>query len=153
MKSVFLVMSVLLLSCTGCIKKDTGCTPVSPQSEEAQITAYTAANGITAVKHSSGMYYQIMDPGTGAVPNLNSKVSVTYSGKLLNGTQFDQSLTPISLYLSQVIEGWQVGIPIIKKGGRIKLIIPSSMGYGCNGAGTIPSNSVLFFDVTLTDVQ
>jgi len=67
------------------------------------LTAYTAANGITAVKHSSGMYYQIMDPGTGAVPNLNSKVSVTYSGKLLNGTQFDQSLTPISLYLSQVI--------------------------------------------------
>jgi FKBP-type peptidyl-prolyl cis-trans isomerase len=83
----------------------------------------------------------------------NSKVFVTYTGKLLNGRLFDQATSPVSFYLGQVIEGWQMGIPLIKKGGRIKLLIPSSYGYGCNGYSTIPGDAVLFFDVTLTDVQ
>lgn len=156
MKNFVWIAGLCLLIISGCTKKEQGCTPVAPQDEEAQITAYANANGITAVKHSSGIFYQIIDPGTGTTPTLYSKVYISYTGKLLNGTQFDQSTNPNNTgwTLGSLIEGWQIGLPLIKKGGRIKLIIPSSLAYGCIGAGyTIPSNAVLFFDITLADVQ
>lgn len=153
MKLLPAIAGFCLLIMTGCIKDEKACSNVKPADEEAQIVAYASANGITATKHSSGMYYQVVNPGSGVTPTAISKVTVTYTGKFLSGSQFDQSSTPISFNLNQVIEGWTVGIPLISKGGKIKLIIPSSMAYGCNGARTIPPNSVLFFEVDLLDVQ
>jgi FKBP-type peptidyl-prolyl cis-trans isomerase FkpA len=148
---LFACLSILLFP--ACSKKETGCNPVDPKTEEAQILAYAAKDSIHATKHSSGIYYEIINPGSGVAPTQNSNVSVTYTGKLLNETTFDQQLNPVSFNLNQVIEGWQIGIPLIKKGGRIKLIIPSAYGYGCNATGPIPGNSVLYFDVSLLDVQ
>ena len=153
MKYFLLMASVLMMSFAGCMKDEKGCSNVKPADEEAQILAYAAANSITATKHSSGLYYQVITQGTGATPNAGSTVKVNYTGKFLNGNQFDKSAAPITFKLSQVIEGWIVGIPLINKGGKIKLIVPSSMAYGCNGAQTIPSNAILFFDVDLIDVQ
>ncbi len=131
--------------------------PVSPLAEEAQITTYAATKGIAAQRHTSGIYYQIIDPGTGtAQVTLNSKVYITYIGQLLNGSQFDQGMdaSKTGWKLGGLIEGWGLGLPLIKKGGRIKLIIPSSLAYGCNGLGEkIPPNSVLYFDISLIDVQ
>jgi FKBP-type peptidyl-prolyl cis-trans isomerase FkpA len=98
------------------------------------------------------LYYEIIDAGTGSTPIANSVVTVAYTGKLLNGSVFDQR-TYYTEKMSGLMEGWQIGLPLIKKGGRIKLIIPSSLAYRCNGAPNIPSNSVLFFDVTLIDVK
>jgi FKBP-type peptidyl-prolyl cis-trans isomerase FkpA len=119
------------------------------------LNAYCAGNGITPTVDPSGLFYQILDPGTGATASVNSKVFITYTGKLVNGTIFDQqsnsSLT--GWVLSKLIEGWRVGIPKIKVGGHILLDVPSSIGYGCEGYGAIPANSILFFDVTLVDIQ
>lgn len=156
MKNFLWIAVLFLFSMSGCSKKDQGCTPVSPQAEEPQITAYASANGIAAVKHTSGIYYQIIDPGTGATPTLTSKVYITYTGKFLNGTVFDEAddASQTGWQLGGLIEGWGIGLPLIKKGGRIKLIIPSSLAYGCPGAPpTIPPNSVLYFDISLVDVQ
>ncbi len=154
MKKFLLIVFVMVMIITGCAKKQTGCTPVSPQSEEPQIIAYATSNGITAVKHSSGIYYQIINPGSGVTPTASSTVYVTYVGKLLNGTGFDSSKVSVPIDLTGVIEGWQIGIPLIKKGGEIKLIIPSSYAYGCNGFGAkVPPNSILYFDVGLIDVK
>lgn len=133
-----------------------GCKPMPVQLEEPQIKAYAAANNITAIKDSSGIYYQVIDTGSGLRPALTSKISVIYTGKFLNGVLFDQSTnaTNSTFTLGNLIKGWQIGVPLIRKGGRIKLLIPSSLGYGCNGAGTgIPPNAVLSFDITLVDVQ
>jgi FKBP-type peptidyl-prolyl cis-trans isomerase len=94
-----------------------------------------------------------MSPGLGAQPTLTNTVSTVYTGKLLNNTQFDASANPVSFLLSGVIKGWQIAIPLIKKGGRIKMVIPSSLAYGCNGSGSIAPNSPLYFEVTLTDVR
>ena len=131
--------------------------PVSPATEEPQIITYAATKGMVAQKHSSGIYYQIMDPGTGTAPvTLNSKVYITYKGQLLNGSEFDQQLdaSKTGWKLGGLIEGWGIGLPLIKKGGRIKLIIPSTLAYGCNGKGeNIPPNSILYFDISLVDVQ
>ena len=153
MKKFLFAFGFLVLLSLGCKKQETGCTPVKPEVEEPQILNYATKDSINAVKHSSGIYYQIINPGTGATPTATSRVSVTYTGKFLNDAKFDESTTPVSFSLNGVIEGWQIGIPLIKKGGRIKMIIPSAYAYGCNGNGPIPPNSVLFFDVTLLDVQ
>lgn len=143
----------LLFSGLGCIK-DTGCKTKTVDSEQAAILSYAAANGISGTAHSSGIYYQIISPGTGATPTSSSKIYVTYTGKLLNGTTFDSGSTPAGGWaLSGLIQGWQIGIPLIQKGGHIKLIIPSSLGYGCQGFGSVPGNAILYFDVELTDVQ
>lgn len=148
-----LLFSMLLLN--SCGKKDaSGCQPASIASEKAQMVAYCTTNGINYTEHSSGLLYEIITPGTTIAPVSTSNVSVVYTGKLLNGTTFDATSNPITLNLSNVIDGWKIGIPLIKKGGRIKLVIPSALAYSCTGAGsTIPPNSPLFFDVTLTDVK
>jgi len=155
MKKLLLILSCsfVLAGNTGCIK-DTACKDKTVQSEEAAILAYASANGITGTLHSSGVYYQVTNPGSGLTPTNTSKVFVTYTGKLLNGTQFDAGTTPAGGWvLGSLIPGWQIGLPFIQKGGSIKLIIPSSLAYGCAGRRTIPGNSILYFDISLTDVQ
>ncbi len=149
---LLLVGSVLLNSCS---KSDTsGCKPASVASEKAQMVAYCSANGINYTEDVSGLLYEIIAPGSGPAPAITSTISVVYTGKLFNGTTFDATANPISLPLSGVIDGWKIGIPFIKKGGRIKLIIPSALAYSCTGAGaSIPPNTPLYFDVTLTDVK
>jgi len=152
MKRYLLFSYFFIVFFTGCSKHKTGCTPIEPKMEEPQITAYAAADTIHTTKHSSGVYYEIINPGSGAAPTPESTITVSYIGKTLNENIFDQSSSYTNT-LNGLIEGWQIGIPLIKKGGRIKLIIPSALAYGCNETGPIPSNSVLFFDVSLLDVQ
>jgi FKBP-type peptidyl-prolyl cis-trans isomerase FkpA len=152
---------LVLFICPYCAKNKS-CTPNSPASEYAQMQAYCTANAITPTVHPSGMFYQVLTQGSGPAATTNSKIVITYTGKLLDGTVFDIRTTPNNTQptgsespwpLTQLIEGWKVGIPLIQKGGRIQLVVPSSMAYDCTGRGTIPGNSVLFFDITLVDVQ
>ena len=150
--SVLILSGLLLHSCG---KSDTsGCQPATIASEKASMVAFCTANSINYTEHSSGLLYEIILPGSVPAPTLSSNVSVVYTGKLLNGTTFDATSNPVTLALSGVIDGWKIGIPLIKKGGRIKLVIPSALAYSCTGAGTsIPPNSPIYFDVTLTDVK
>jgi FKBP-type peptidyl-prolyl cis-trans isomerase FkpA len=157
MKTFFTVLLTgLVLSQTGCLKSSTSqsCTPASVSSEEPAILAYASNNGIFGNHHSSGLYYQIISPGSGAIPTLNSKVFVTYTGELLDGRVFDQQAdsSKTGWVLGSLIPGWQIGLPLIQKGGEIKLIIPSSLGYGCDDS-RLPVNSILYFDIHLLDVQ
>jgi FKBP-type peptidyl-prolyl cis-trans isomerase len=135
-----------------CGKTNTECVPATVASEKAAMVAYCTANNITYTEHASGILYEIMAPGLTTQPTLANTVAVVYTGKLLNGNQFDASANPVRLSLNGVIKGWQIGIPLIKKGGRIKMVIPSSLAYGCTGQGSIAPNSPLYFEVTLTDV-
>ncbi|MCK9403401.1 MAG: FKBP-type peptidyl-prolyl cis-trans isomerase [Chitinophagaceae bacterium] len=151
--SLALILSVVFLN--SCSKTDaSGCQPASVASEKAQMVAYCTSNSITYTEHTSGLLYEIINQGSAVSATSTSTVSVVYTGKLLNGTTFDATANPIALSLGSVIEGWKIGIPLIKKGGRIKLIIPSALAYSCTGAGnSIPPNTPIFFDVTLTDVK
>jgi FKBP-type peptidyl-prolyl cis-trans isomerase FkpA len=156
MKKIILIpfISFLLIPGTSCVKEKP-CVNKTVASEDGAMVAFANANSITATRHSSGMYYQIMAGGSGTVPTLGNTVSVTYTGKLLDGTVFESSganPTPL-IPLAQFIPGWQIGLQQIQKGGSIKLIVPSSMAYGCRGAGVIPGNSILYFEITLVEVQ
>ena len=162
MKKIF--APLMMIACvglinSGCSKSNEACKPNSPASEASQMQAFAAANNMTLTTHPSGLMYEIIDPGTGTQPTINSKISIVYVGKFMNGDKFDEQMTANNTptnpawALSGLIEGWQVGIPLIKKGGHIKLLVPSSMGYGCDTYYTIPGNSVLYFDIALVDVQ
>ena len=149
----FILLLASLVMVSSC-NKSKGCVPKTVASELATMQAYATANGMTVQTHPSGMLYQIVSPGNGPVPTLSSTVSVKYTGKLMNGTIFDsRTSSPISFGLSQVIQGWQLGVPLIQKGGTIRLIVPSSLAYGCSAAGTVPADAVLFFEIQLLDVQ
>jgi FKBP-type peptidyl-prolyl cis-trans isomerase FkpA len=135
-----------------------GCKKFDPEAQadldEAAITQYIADNSLIAQSTGSGLYYIIDSLGTGLYPTINSTVTVAYKGYLLDGTVFDQSTSAGATFpLSNVIEGWQEGIPKFKEGGNGMLLIPSGLGYGNQSVGSIPVNSVLLFDVTLIDVQ
>jgi FKBP-type peptidyl-prolyl cis-trans isomerase FkpA len=158
-KIMMLFLSVTLIS--SCSKKNNACgfqndSIVAPASEQQLVKAYLDSLGITATLHSSGFYYQVVTAGTGATPGLCSHIKVNYSGKLTNGTIFDQQ-TEVLFTLGSLIEGWKKGVPLIKSGGEIKLYIPPSLGYTTNevntGTTVIPANSVLIFDITLLNVQ
>ena len=99
----------------------------------------------------------IVGEGTEAVKH--SIVTVNYTGWLEDGSKFDSSLNPgrepfrFTVGAGQVIQGWDQGIPGMKIGGKRKLTIPPSMGYGNRDNGAIPANSVLIFEVDLLGIE
>lgn len=140
-----------------CVKSTAGytsCNGVDPAQDSAQLIHF-AADSITLTKDTTGVYFQILDSGSGVAPVNTSGLLVTYTGMLMDKTVFarDSSSNLKGLQLGQLIPGWQIGLPKIKKGGHIKLLIPSAFAYGCAGSGnTIPPNSPVYFDIYLLDV-
>lgn len=155
----FLVIGTL----TGCLKNSktettcnyNECGYVVSEAEQKMVTDYLTANSLTATKHCSGLYYIIDEPGTGSAATVCNRIAFSYTGKLTNGTVFDQSSTPIQYPLYDLITGFKNGIPLVKTGGKIRLFVPPSLGYGNNPppGSNIPANAVLIFDVTLVGVQ
>lgn len=122
--------------------------------DDAIIVDFIAKNNIPAVKHPSGLYYQIITQGSGAKVTAASSVGVNYEGKLLTGTTFDKSTSVVSFPLTRVIQGWTIGVPLINVGGKIRLIVPSALAYGSTSpGGSIPENSVLDFTIELISAQ
>ncbi|MEZ4981027.1 MAG: FKBP-type peptidyl-prolyl cis-trans isomerase [Saprospiraceae bacterium] len=125
------------------------------QVDKDLIEGYISSNNLNAEEIENGLFVVIDQKGSGTTPDINSKVKVHYRGTLLDGTQFDSSYDrgePATFFLWQVIEGWQIGIPEFKAGGKGKILVPSHLGYGENPQGTIPGNSVLVFDIELLEV-
>lgn len=107
-------------------------------------------------KTESGLLYQVEKEGTGDAPKDSDTVVVNYKGTLIDGSVFDNSYDrgePLSFRLDGVIPGWTEGLKQIKKGGKIKLVIPPTLAYGKTGVPGIPANSTLVFDVELLDVK
>ena len=152
LRNLMLLILPLLLVLASC-SKDNVDPEKQAQTDEATIVKFLAEKNITAQRHTSGVYYQITNPGTGNITySSNTTVSARYTGRLLSGAEFDKSEQPIAFPLGGVIAGWQIGVPLIQKGGKIRLFIPSGLGYGAGGQGPIPPNAVLDFDIELVNV-
>ncbi len=150
-KAGLTVLFLLLIA----IATTSSCKKEEDNNEQAEIDKglieqYIADNQLNAQSTSSGLYYVITTAGGNDHPTIYSTVTVAYKGYLLNGEVFDESLVFTSP-LSSLIPGWKEGIPLIGNGGKIKLLVPSALGYGSSQAGSIPANSVLIFDITLYD--
>jgi FKBP-type peptidyl-prolyl cis-trans isomerase len=119
--------------------------------------AYRAENGKKAgVKTTaSGLQIETLVAGTGESPKLTDKVKVHYTGTLLDGTKFDSSIDrgePATFPLDGVIKGWGEGLQLMKTGGKARLVIPPTIGYGAGGSGPIPPNATLVFEVQLLEI-
>jgi len=123
--------------------------------DTAAITAHVKTNNINAIKDGSGLQYVITQIGTGAKPIASSSVTFNYEGKLLaTGAVFDKSTTvPLTLPLTNIIKGLQIGLPLLSAGGKATFYIPSSLGYGPSKSNAIPSNSNLIFEIELVSVR
>jgi peptidylprolyl isomerase len=105
-----------------------------------------------------GLKYGDFTLGSGPAPSKGSNITVQYTGWLSNGTMFDTSkkpgATPFSFDIGTgaVIAGWDEGLLTMHVGGKRRLVIPPSLGYGAQANGSIPANSTLVFDVTLLSV-
>ncbi len=126
-------------------------------SSDAAVEASVDSAALT--KTPSGLQYQDVKVGTGAEAQQGQTAVVHYTGWLTDGTKFDSSRdrgAPFSFPLGagQVIQGWDQGVAGMKVGGRRKLVIPASLGYGDRGAPpVIPPGATLVFDVELLEIQ
>jgi FKBP-type peptidyl-prolyl cis-trans isomerase FkpA len=123
-------------------------------AEDSIITNYKKKLPLAFTRDASGVYYSIINPGNGAATYLTSTLSVNYTGKFFNGVQFDASAigTPLVTSFDPLIKGWQT-LTKIKKGGKIRLLIPSYKAYSTTDNGTVPSNCPLDFEIELVDVK
>jgi FKBP-type peptidyl-prolyl cis-trans isomerase len=140
------------------------------------IEDYIAKNNIKATRTESGLYYVVEKEGSGEKIETGDLAFVHYAGYLLDGTIFDTSIKnvaqetgvyneqrdnmggygPLEVQVGQgrVIPGWDEGLGLLKNGDKAKFLIPSTLAYGDRETGgTIKANSILIFDVEITDVQ
>ena len=109
-------------------------------------------------KTASGLQYRVINEGKGIKkPNLTSKVTVHYIGKLENGVEFDSSYSrqkPASFPVNGVIPGWTEALQLMSIGDKWEITIPPELGYGSHGAGNvIPPDATLIFEVELIDID
>lgn len=112
--------------------------------------------GVTVTE--SGLQIETIEEGSGASPDASDVVTVHYQGTLIDGREFDSSYKrgqPISFPLNGVIPGWTEGLQHMKEGGKARLVIPSELGYGAQGApgSIIGPNAVLVFEIELLNVE
>jgi FKBP-type peptidyl-prolyl cis-trans isomerase len=121
--------------------------------------ALVEQNWPTARKNSSGIRYIVEHEGSGPMPVPGDVVSVTYTGRLLNGVTFDKSLDPKKPFVFRVgretvIQGWDFIIQQMRVGERRLVIIPPELAYGTRGQpGRIPRNSTLVFVIELLGIN
>ena len=154
---IFLVM-ISIFSCT-----DENIVVTRTKQEQfnldlERIQGYLNENNLEGFESlDNGLHYKILEEGNSSFPKNGDTLDVEYVGQLLNGLEFDRSYTnqPFEFILgsNEVIQGWELGVPLIDEEGTILLIIPSGLAYGTTTSGSIPENSVLIFRIKLLDIR
>jgi FKBP-type peptidyl-prolyl cis-trans isomerase len=141
--------------------------------DKGLIEAYLAQNGIEAQSTNDGLYYVVTKEGKGPKAKAGDLASVNYIVRLIDGTYIDTSYKKVAedndIYNPQrepyvpygftvgrreVIDGWDLGVPLINQGGSAKLFVPSTLAYGANPRpGPIPPNAILMFDIEVVDIK
>ena len=128
----------------------------SQQIEAARKWLADNASAEGVVTTPSGLQYKILKEGTGSTPGPEDMVSVNYSGKTIDGKQFDSSYDrgePAQFRVNNVIRGWIEGLQLMKEGSKMMLYIPYDLAYGERGAGNvIKPFETLIFEVELLEV-
>jgi len=160
---VSIVFSLIILTSIGCLGGLDDNDVYNPyeqyQVDSLIIEDYINQNGLDAfdVEYNGakyGVYCDITEEGsvdTSLFPDINSTITVKYKGYLIDGTVFDETKGSATYTspLTNLVDGWKIGFTALSKGDKATLLIPSFYGYGQNGVGDIPVNSVLLFDVEL----
>ncbi len=133
------------------------------QDDDKTLQDYFTKNNLKPTKTATGLYYIMSNPGSGPAMEKGQNVTMKYKGKLLDGTVFDTNMDSsfhhaepftFPVGVGRVIPGWDEGVMLLKKGAKASFYIPSGMAYGVNSPNpAIPANSILAFDVEVTDVK
>ena len=133
---------------------------IQGEKNKSQGTAFLAENmkkeGVKTLP--SGLQYKVLNEGTGKSPIATDTVTVQYTGRLVDGTEFDSSYKrgqAATFAVNGVIKGWTEALQLMKEGGKWQLFLPSALAYGETGTvgGPIGPNAVLIFDVELVSIQ
>lgn len=127
-------------------------------SKEVQlIEDYVIQNNLNMKKTKSGIFYNIESVGNGWGPVLDSEITINYTGKILDGEAFWSTYDngkPIKTKLRESIRAFGEILPMLREGGKVKMIVPSILAYGRDGwQSKIPPNSTLIYDLELVDVE
>jgi len=155
-KLILPFFAVSLLAIASCSKEDScpAVTATAPAEEVAELKQFLADKGISAQEDQRGFFYTISNAGNTDKPDACSNITVKYKGTLINDTVFDESTAATTFALTNVIEGWREGIPLIGEGGSITLYIPPALAYGSNPPSrAIPPNATLIFTIQLLSVN
>lgn len=108
------------------------------------------------VQTESGLQYEILETGTGNIPDANSTVRIHYHGSFIDGQVFDSSITrnePAEFNLDQVISGWTEALLSMPEGSKWRIVVPPELAYGEAGyAPAIPPSAVLIFEIHLIKI-
>ena len=126
--------------------------------EKAAGAAFLAENkgkeGV--IELPNGIQYQVLKEGAGDKPDVRDKIKAHYAGRLLSGKEFDSSYkrnSPFSAPILNLIQGWQIVLPMMPLNSKWRLWIPSDLAYGDSGAGgSIPGGAVLDFEIELLEI-
>ena len=130
---------------------------VNKKAGESFLAANKAKEGVKTT--ASGLQYKVVKEGTGPTPKATDTVSVHYSGRFVDGKEFDSSVKgnegkPVSFPLNRVIPGWTEGIQLMKVGSKYQFFVPSNLAYGDTGRGpVIEPGATLLFDVELVGIE
>ena len=155
---IFLVVAVVVLYAAYAFRPSLESLAPSEQAEEQTIEPVAQEAEEVSMENVTELQIEDITVGDGEEAVAGKTITVHYTGTLTDGTKFDSSKdrgTPFSFNLGagQVIQGWDQGFEGMKVGGVRKLTIPPAMGYGASGAGPIPPNSTLIFEVELLGVE
>ena len=126
------------------------------EKDQNAIVNYAIDKALDVYPTSTGLYYQVIEEGSGDFIQWGDPIKAHYKGFFLDGREFDSSYKrnrPMQFYVGNTIQGWNEGLQKIKPGGKIFLLVPSTLAYGDkaitdkNGKELIPANSVLAFEV------
>jgi FKBP-type peptidyl-prolyl cis-trans isomerase FkpA len=125
------------------------------ERDESLIQSFLTRNNLNATRDISGVYYIIKEAGKGKAINIGSTIYPYYTGRLLDGTEFIKNAdSAVSMSLNNTeIAGWKQVLPKISEGGKIRMVIPSKLGYGSRANSAIKMNSVLDYDVEVHKVS
>jgi FKBP-type peptidyl-prolyl cis-trans isomerase FkpA len=122
--------------------------------EGDSIKRWAIANDVKLLEHESGLFYRIDTLGVGDEIELTDILQVQYVCRLLRDTVVSQTIdtTTYRFVLKDAIPGWKAGLPLIRKGGQIRLLVPSPLAYRNVVVGAIPANSPLDFTIRIRNV-
>ncbi|MGI9542423.1 MAG: FKBP-type peptidyl-prolyl cis-trans isomerase [Cyclobacteriaceae bacterium] len=157
----FKIISVLFIVLLfGCASDDSSCVPVTAADEASTIEEYLTQNSIIAQQTSSGLHYEITEPGTGPTAQSGDIVTLEVEGFLLDGRKFESTidrgapLGPFALGQAGLIAGLQEGIALLAEGAKATMVLPSSLAFGCSGSqGTIVGpNEIIVFEMEMLSI-
>ncbi|MGV8962472.1 MAG: FKBP-type peptidyl-prolyl cis-trans isomerase [Candidatus Saccharimonadaceae bacterium] len=131
-------------------------TQYTAQIDEAEKFLAENAKKEGVITLPSGLQYEVIKKGTGAIPSDADQVKVHYHGTLLDGTVFDSSVDrnePAVFGVTQVIPGWTEALKLMPVGSKWKVFVPSNLAYGAEDRGAIKPFSTLIFDVELLSIE